>query len=83
MTSQAWKQIIAIHIMPNISRSKGSQTMKYGQLIEYNKRNIFLKNHTQNVVEKLFHDPFINHQHWTDLWINTLKYKPFLSSHKT
>ena len=28
--------------------------MKFGQLIEY---SIFLKNHTQNVVEKLFPDP--------------------------
>ena len=28
--------------------------MKYGQLIQYNMRNIFLKNHTENVVEKLF-----------------------------
>ena len=39
--------------MPNILRSKGNQTMKMGQLIEYKIRNIFLKNHTQNVVEKL------------------------------
>ena len=28
--------------MPNISQSKGSQTMKFDQLIEYN-RNIFLQ----------------------------------------
>ena len=26
---------------PDISQSKGDQTMKFGQLIEYNKRNIF------------------------------------------
>ena len=26
---------------------KGSQTMKFGQLIECNKRNIFFENHTQ------------------------------------
>ena len=32
--------------------------MKFGQLIEYNLKNICnLKNHTQNVVEKLFTDP--------------------------
>ena len=30
-----------MHILPNISRSKGNQTMKFGQLIEYNFRNIF------------------------------------------
>ena len=43
MTSQAEKQTITIHILPNISRSKGNQTMKFGQLIEYNMRKIFLE----------------------------------------
>ena len=43
MTSQPGLQTIAIHILPNISQSKGNQTMKFGQLIEYNKRNIFLQ----------------------------------------
>ena len=38
------KQTIKIHILPNISRSKGSQTMTFGQLIEYNIRNTFLEN---------------------------------------
>ena len=32
MTSQPWKQTITIHILPNMSRSKGNQTMKFGQL---------------------------------------------------
>ena len=27
--------------------------MKFGQSIDYNMKNIFLKNHTQNVAEKL------------------------------
>ena len=36
-------QTIAIHILPNISKSKGNQTMKLGQLIEYNKRKVFLQ----------------------------------------
>ena len=43
ITSQPGLQTIAIHILPNISRSKGNQTMKFGQLIEYNKGNIFLQ----------------------------------------
>ena len=30
------KQVIALHILPNISRNKGNQTMKLGQLIEHN-----------------------------------------------
>ena len=38
MTSQPGKQIISIHILPNISRSKGNPAMKFGQLIEYNMR---------------------------------------------
>ena len=41
MTSQPEKQTIAIHILPNISRSRGNQTMKFRQLIEYNTTNIF------------------------------------------
>ena len=43
MTSQTGKQIITIHILPNISRNKIYQTMKVGHLIEYNIRNIFLE----------------------------------------
>ena len=41
MASQLGKQIIAIHIFPSSSRSKGNQTIKFGQLIEYNMTNIF------------------------------------------
>ena len=36
MTSQPGKQTIAIHTLPSISRVKSNQTMKFGQLIEYN-----------------------------------------------
>ena len=43
MTSQPGKQTTAIHILPNISRSKSNQTLKFDQLIDYNKRNIFLE----------------------------------------
>ena len=43
MTSQPGLQTIAIHILPNISQSKGNQTIKFGLLIEHNKRNFFLK----------------------------------------
>ena len=41
MTSQLGKQTIALL---NISRRKGNQTMKFGQLIEYNIRKFFLEN---------------------------------------
>ena len=43
MTSQPGLQVIAKRILPNISQSKGNKTMKFGHLIEYNKRNIFLQ----------------------------------------
>ena len=43
MTSQSGKQTIAIHILSNISRSRGNQTMKFNQLTEYNLKNIFLE----------------------------------------
>ena len=42
MTSQPGKQRIAMHILPNISKSKGNQAIKFGQLFEYNMRNIFI-----------------------------------------
>ena len=63
MTSQPGKQTIAIHISLNILRSKGNQTVEFGQLKKHNTRNIFfLKNHLHNVVEKLFPNPLLkNH----------------------
>ena len=75
MTSQPRKQIIRIYILPNISRSKGKQTMKFDQLIEHTMRKIFLKNQSQNV-EKLF--PFLRNQNWVYLWINTLHFTQFV-----
>ena len=35
------KQTIIIHILTKIPRKKGNQAKKFGQLIEYNMRNIF------------------------------------------
>ena len=32
---------MTIHILPNISRSKDNQTLKFGQVVENNKRSIF------------------------------------------
>ena len=36
--------------------------MKFGQLIKRNMRKLFLKNHTQIVVEKLVPDPFLKNE---------------------
>ena len=43
MTAQPGQQTVTITILPNISRGKGNQAMKFGQVIEDNKRNIFLQ----------------------------------------
>ena len=43
VVSQPRKQTVAIHILPNVSRSKDNQIMKLGQLIEYNMRKFFLE----------------------------------------
>ena len=43
LTPQLGRQTTAIHILPNISRSKGNPTMKFGRLIEHDMRNIFLE----------------------------------------
>ena len=46
MTSHIEEQVIIIHILPIISRSKDSQAIKFGHLIDliaYTVRNIFLQ----------------------------------------
>ena len=43
MMSEPGLQTITIHTLPNLSQSKGNQVMKFGQVIEYNKRNVFLQ----------------------------------------
>ena len=41
MASQPGEQTIAVHILPNTSRSKDNQTIKFGQLVEYTMRKTF------------------------------------------
>ena len=45
--------------MLNISRIKGKKTLKFGQVIEQNKRNIFLENHAENEAGGLVPDLFL------------------------
>ena len=72
-TSQTGQQKITIHVLPNISRSKVNHIMKFGQLVAHNMRNIFLKYHTQNVVEKLVPGPFIKKSKLAYHWIDSLR----------
>ena len=60
-------------LLLNISRSKGNKTMNLGRLIENKMINIFLKNNTQNMMEKLVLDPFMKNQNREYLRINSLK----------
>ena len=43
LTSQTKTEITTLHILHNISRSKGHQTRTFVQFIEYRMRNIFLE----------------------------------------
>ena len=60
MTSQYDQQTITIHIFPNISESKINQAMKFGHLIEHNKRDIFFKIHEEHEVGKLVSGLFLH-----------------------
>ena len=62
MMSQPGKQTIAIHILLNISRSKGNQAMKFGQLIEYSMSNIFLEKSYTKCDEETIPRPFSKKQ---------------------
>ena len=62
MTSKPGYQTIAIHILPNNSRGLRNQGMKFGQLIEYNMRKTFVQKQTQEVLEKLFLEPYLKNQ---------------------
>ena len=57
MTSQTGQQILTIHILPTISRSKANQAMEFSQVIEYNVINI--KNHGENETGRLVPDLFL------------------------
>ena len=48
MKSQTGQQTITMHTLHHVSRSKSKQIMKFGQLTEYNMRNIFLEHFKTN-----------------------------------
>ena len=48
LTSQPGQQTIVIQILSNIVSSKDNQTIKFGQLIDCNMRNSFLKKSCKN-----------------------------------
>ena len=58
MTSQPGKQTIAVHVFPNVSKSKDNHMVKFGQLIEYNMRNIFLEKRCTKCGGEIISRPF-------------------------
>ena len=57
-----------MHILPNISRSKDNQSMKFGELVEYNMRKIiFEKSYTKCGGKTIA-------RNYTYLWINSRKF---------
>ena len=58
LKSQPGKQTITMHILPYISRDKGNQTMKFGPIIGYNMRDIFLKKSYTKYDRKTIPRPF-------------------------
>ena len=58
MTLQPGKQTIAIYTLPNTSRIKGNQTMKFGQLLEYDMRKTFLKKSWSKFCAETISRPF-------------------------
>ena len=58
MTSKTGKETITIHMLLDISRNKGTQTMKFGQLIEYNMGNNFLEKSGTKCGGKAIPKPF-------------------------
>ena len=79
IASQTGKKVIKIHIQPNISLSKESQTMKFGLLIEHSMRNIFLEKSYTKCGGEANSRPFYKNQIWAYPRINSLLcYKVFI-----
>ena len=58
MTPKTGEQITAIHVLSNISGSKGNQIVKRGQSIKHNLRNIYLQKSCRKYGRKTSSKPF-------------------------
>ena len=61
-----------VNILPNISKSKGNQAMKFGQLLEYNMKIIFLEKLSTKLDGETNPRPFSGK--FRLRWINSLKH---------
>ena len=76
VTSKTQQQIISIHILPNILRSKGYQAIKFNQLIEYNMKVIFLEKPCSKCSGEVIPTPF--YKKWPYLCISSLNVIKFI-----
>ena len=74
ITSQPGYLTIVIRMLPNISRNERNETAKFGELINYSMRNIFLEKLSTKCPGETIPDPFLKTQNWTYLWIDNLKF---------
>ena len=79
MTSQSGKQRIAIHILSNISCSKGNQTIKFDQLIECSMRNTFLEKSKIKFAGEAIPNHFLKNQNCSYLWISAYQIEGYLN----
>ena len=78
MTSQPGKQTVAIHVLPNVLKGKGNQTMKFGELLEYKMRNILLGKSYTKCGGETIPSSFSKNQNWLYLGSLTLHTVDFL-----
>ena len=50
---KAWLTKMTIHILPNISRRKDNQAMKFGQVKDATREKFLFKNHAENEAGRL------------------------------
>ena len=65
LTSESGEQTITISILPSIKRSKDNQTVKLGQSIECNMRNIFREKLYKKCGRGAIPRPFSRKSKWT------------------
>ena len=57
-----WEKQLQYTYSPISQKVKTIIPKKFGQLIECNMRTTYFENHTQNLMEKLFSDPFLKNK---------------------
>ena len=73
MTFWSCRKSTRLHIFPKFSKSKGKQAMRFGQLIEYNMRNIFFDRSYRKCARETIPRSLSKNQIQAYFWINSVK----------